>query len=57
MKNPLLFLTSNALALALVGLAAYLIYLNRPGWGWVVFAALCTQVVPAVKSRGGADGV
>lgn len=36
----LMLFVANLLSLALVALAAYMIHLNRPYWGWVVVAAL-----------------
>jgi hypothetical protein len=36
----------NIVAVCLVALAAYLIYQDKEGWGWVVFAALCVTVTP-----------
>ena len=37
----------NAVPICLIGLAAYLIYLDRGGWGWVIIAAVLTSVAPA----------
>jgi hypothetical protein len=44
------WISFNFVSICLLGLAAYLIYLNRSGWGWVVFAALLLAVVPVSKS-------
>lgn len=43
------FIAYNFVSICLIGLAAYLIYLNRTGWGWVVFAAILVAVHRAKK--------
>jgi hypothetical protein len=40
------FLFYNIVPLCLIGLAAYLIYLNRSGWGWVLVLAALLAVYP-----------
>ena len=37
-------LFAQIVALGFIALAAYLIYLNRDGWGWCVFCAVLTCV-------------
>ena len=46
------FIAYNALAIALVGLAAYMVYADKPHYGWVIFAALLVAVGPNVKDDG-----
>ena len=36
----------NIVSICLLAIAAYLIYLDREGWGWCVFAALLVSVSP-----------
>lgn len=43
------FIAYNIVPILLVGLAGLLIYLNKEGWGWCVFAAVCTAVYPTSK--------
>lgn len=41
MKTRILaLLVANLVSLAFIALAAWIIYLGKDGWGWVVFAAL-----------------
>lgn len=44
------WISFNIVSICLLALAAYLIHLNRSGWGWCVFAAILLAVVPASKS-------
>ena len=37
----------NFIAILLVLLAAYMVYANKPYWGWVIFSALLVTVLPA----------
>ena len=43
------YLAYNIIPLCLIGLATYLIYLNRSGWGWLIFAAILLAVYPKSK--------
>jgi|GEM_PF-3872077 len=55
MKAALIILSANLVALGLLGLAAYLIYLQRDGWGWVVFAAMLCHTTPTYASKNSTD--
>lgn len=41
------FVWYNLIPILLIILAGYLIYLNRDGWGWCVFGAICCTVYPS----------
>lgn len=45
------FIAYNVVAILLIALAAYLIYLNRGGWGWCIFAALLVTVFPGGTNK------
>jgi hypothetical protein len=46
------FVWLNFIPILLIALAAYLIYLNRDGWGWCVFGAvLCVLYPPDTVSN------
>lgn len=51
MRYAFILLLGNALPLALTALAAWIIYLDRDGWGWCVVAALFCAVVPTEKDK------
>jgi hypothetical protein len=47
----LILLVGNLVSLALVALAAYLVYLDRGGWGWVLVLAVLAHISPTGKSN------
>lgn len=41
----------NIIPMCLIGLAAYLVYMERGGWGWVILAAVILAVVPTTDKN------
>ncbi|HEX8657231.1 MAG TPA: hypothetical protein VF690_06845 [Hymenobacter sp.] len=41
----------NLVALSLVALTAFMIYLDRPYWGWVLVSALLVTSIPSAKAK------
>jgi hypothetical protein len=46
MKQFFLLLAANAIAIILASLACYMVYTDKKGYGWVIFAALICAVYP-----------
>jgi len=44
------YLFYNIVSISFVVLAGLLAYWGKPGWGWVVFAAVITTVVPSSQT-------
>lgn len=51
MKIILILLFGNLVSLGFIALAAYIIYLDRSGWGWCIGAALVTAVTPKYREE------
>ena len=49
------FIGYNIVPICLLALAAFLIYLDRDGWGWCIFGAIILSVYPASKSSDNED--
>ena len=47
------FIGYNFVSILLIILAGYMVYADKPNWGWVIFAALLVAVMPASKSDKG----
>lgn len=45
------FIGYNFVAILLILLASYMVYANKPYWGWVIFAALLITVFPSSEKR------
>lgn len=45
------FIAYNIIALALIALAAYMVYTDKPNYGWVIFAAIVCAVFPSNNSN------
>lgn len=41
------FIQYNIVSVLLVLIAGYMIYADKPNWGWVIFAALIAHVAPS----------
>lgn len=41
------FIGYNFVSILLVLLAGYMIYADKPNWGWVIFAAMMFTVTPS----------
>jgi hypothetical protein len=46
MKNFLVMMSMNMLPIILALLAFYMVYADKPYWGWVIVAAVLTLVYP-----------
>ena len=44
------FIGYNFVSILLIILAGYMVYADKPNWGWVIFAALLVAVMPASKN-------
>ena len=45
------FVSYNVVPLCLIALAAFLIFLNKDGWGWCIAAAFLLAVYPSSKEK------
>ena len=45
------FIGYNIIPIFLIILAAFLIYLDKDGWGWCIFGAIVLSVTPSSKSE------
>lgn len=45
------FIGYNIIPILLLFLAAFLIYLNKDGWGWCIFGAIICCVTPSSKKE------
>jgi len=41
----------NIIAICFLALAAFMIHTKTPGWGWCVFGAIITTVIPSGKEN------
>lgn len=48
-KFSLLLLVSNIISILLIALTAYMIYDDKPYWGWVLFAAIICAYGPKTR--------
>lgn len=51
MKEIGIILASNLVALALVGLAGYMMHIGKKGAGWVILAAMLTSATVSFKNK------
>jgi uncharacterized BrkB/YihY/UPF0761 family membrane protein len=50
-KNVMKFIAYNALPICFLLLAGFIFYLGKTeGWGWCIFGAVVTAVIPHVKA-------
>jgi uncharacterized membrane protein YccC len=52
MKTFLLLLGANVIAIMLILLAGYMIYADKPYWGWVLVSALLVSHGVSSNTRG-----
>jgi len=43
------FIAYNMVSIISISLAAFLMYPENPGWGWLIFIAVICAVVPSDK--------
>lgn len=41
----------NFLSICFILFAAYLVYLDKSGWGWLIFCALISCVMPSTNKK------
>jgi len=40
----------NFFPICLIALAGFMIYMDKAGYGWVIFGAICSSVMPESKT-------
>jgi len=45
------FIGYNIISILLIALAGYMVYADKPKWGWLIFAALLVTVIPNINNN------